>query len=89
MRTAHRECVKQEQTALFERGLNCDQLFRSASRGLKNVRTDKNAVGVLSRHTSRKRDVFALNDKLSMHEKFHRHQFAPKLNRKARGFNPL
>jgi len=77
------------QTALFERSLNCDQLFRSASRRLKNVRTEKNAVVVLNKHAMPKRSIFALNDKVSMQEKFHRHRFAAKLNRKAHGFNPL
>jgi hypothetical protein len=77
------------QTALFERGLNCDQLFRSASRRLKIARTTENIVGASCGYIARNVSVFALNDKLSMQEKFQRHRFAAKLNRKARCFNPL
>jgi hypothetical protein len=77
------------QTRLFERGLNCDQLFRSASRRLKNARGRENIDGASRRHSAQNVNVFALNDKLSMQEKFHRHRFAAKLNRKSPRFNPL
>jgi len=50
---------------------------------------NKNAVVALDIHAVRKRRVFAINDKLSMQEKFHRHAFAAKLNRKLWSFNPL
>jgi hypothetical protein len=49
----------------------------------------KNAVAVLDKPTPRKRDVFSLNDKLSIQQKFHRHRFAAKLNQKTLRFNPL
>jgi hypothetical protein len=77
------------QTKFFERGLNCDQLFRSASMRATRLRDIGNDVDAQSRRCFRKANVFALNDKLSMHKKFRRRRSAAKLNRKTPRFNPL
>jgi hypothetical protein len=87
--TAHRECVKQVQTGSFERRLNCNRLFRSASGVPETIRDKANAFVASSWHMRANANVFALNDKLSMHKEFHRHRLAAKLNRKAPRFNPL
>jgi hypothetical protein len=62
------------QTRLFERGANCIQLFRSVSRAFKTIRGKANPVVAGREQRRGSASVFALNDKLSMHEKFHRHR---------------